>query len=102
MIIAGGMRAKLVLYPISNQTQTRRDHAPELGGGSQTWRWLRPAPPREDWNRLGQLDELLPYVEGVFHLPLRRSRRGYPCHGEHVYEYPMCDRDPLRAGPSVA
>jgi 2-polyprenyl-6-methoxyphenol hydroxylase-like FAD-dependent oxidoreductase len=60
----------------------------KLGDGS--------APParREDWKRLGQLDELLPYVEGVFQLPtidLVEIIRSTP----EIYEYPMCDRDPL-------
>ena len=68
MIIAGGMQAKLVLYPISNQTSTPGTTllnwavAAKLGDGSA------PPPRREDWSRLGRLDELLPYVEGVFQL----------------------------------
>jgi 2-polyprenyl-6-methoxyphenol hydroxylase-like FAD-dependent oxidoreductase len=53
-----------------------------------------PPPRREDWNRPGRLDDLLPHVEGVFQLPgidpvavIRATA--------NVYEYPMCDRDPL-------
>lgn len=94
MLIAGGMQAKLVLYPISNQTSTPGTNllnwavAVQLGDGSE------PPPRREDWNRRGQLDELLPYVEGVFHLdvvdPIEVIRAT-----EAIYEYPMCDRDPL-------
>jgi 2-polyprenyl-6-methoxyphenol hydroxylase-like FAD-dependent oxidoreductase len=94
MIIAGGMQAKLVLYPISTQTSTAGTTllnwavAAKLGDGSA------PPPRREDWNRLGQLDELLPHVERVFHLPTIDSVeviRATPA----FYEYPMCDRDPL-------
>ncbi|MGH8071903.1 MAG: FAD-dependent monooxygenase [Candidatus Entotheonellia bacterium] len=62
--------------------------AVKLGDGSA------PPPRREDWNRLGQLDELLPHVEGVFHLPTVDAAaviRTTPA----CYEYPMCDRDPL-------
>ena len=94
MIIAGGMKAKLVLYPISHQTRKPGTNllnwavAVKLGDGSA------PPPQRENWNRLGRLDELLPYVAGVFQLPsvdpvevIRAT--------EEVYEYPMCDRDPL-------
>jgi 2-polyprenyl-6-methoxyphenol hydroxylase-like FAD-dependent oxidoreductase len=94
MLIAGGMQAKLVLYPISNQTRMPSTNllnwavTAKLGDGSA------PPPRREDWNRLGQLDELLPHVEGVFHLhaidPVAAIRAT-----EAVYEYPMCDRHPL-------
>jgi 2-polyprenyl-6-methoxyphenol hydroxylase-like FAD-dependent oxidoreductase len=60
----------------------------KLGDGSA------PPPRREDWNRLGRLDELLPHVEGVFQLstidPVEIIRTT-----EAIYEYPMCDRDPL-------
>jgi 2-polyprenyl-6-methoxyphenol hydroxylase-like FAD-dependent oxidoreductase len=62
--------------------------AAKLGDGTV------PPPRREDWNRLGRRDELLPHVEGVFHLdivdPVEVIRAT-----EAVYEYPMCDRDPL-------
>jgi 2-polyprenyl-6-methoxyphenol hydroxylase-like FAD-dependent oxidoreductase len=94
MLIAGGMQAKLVLYPISNQTSKPGTNllnwavTAKLGDGSA------PPPRREDWNRLSRLDELLPHVEGVFRLDpvdlvavIRAT--------EAVYEYPMCDRDPL-------
>jgi 2-polyprenyl-6-methoxyphenol hydroxylase-like FAD-dependent oxidoreductase len=94
MLIAGGMQAKLVLYPISPQTSTPGTNllnwavTAKLGDGSQ------PPPRREDWNRFGRLDELLPHVEGVFRLdtldPVEVIRAT-----EAVYEYPMCDRDPL-------
>jgi 2-polyprenyl-6-methoxyphenol hydroxylase-like FAD-dependent oxidoreductase len=94
MLIAGGMQAKLVLYPISNQTSTPGTTllnwavAAKLGDGST------PPPRREDWSRLGQLDGLLPHVEGVFQLatvdPVEIIRAT-----PEFYEYPMCDRDPL-------
>lgn len=94
MLIAGGMQAKLVLYPISNQTRTPGTTllnwavAARLGDGSE------PPPQREDWNRHGQLDELMPHVDGVFHLPLVDSVHVIRA-TEVFYEYPMCDRDPL-------
>ena len=94
MIIAGGMQAKLVLYPISNQTSTPGTNllnwavTAKLGDGSA------PPPRREDWNRLGRLDELLPHVEGVFHLPTVDPVEVIRATAE-FYEYPMCDRDPL-------
>ena len=94
MIIAGGMRAKLVLYPISNQAHEPGTNllnwavAVKLGDGSA------PPPRREDWSRPGQLVELLPHVEGVFQLPAVdpvNIIRSTP----EFFEYPMCDRDPL-------
>lgn len=94
MIIAGGMAAKFVFYPISNETSAPETQllnwavAVKLGDGSA-------APPnREDWNRTGSLDDLLPHVEGLFQIDafdpvgLIRSTSEF-------YEYPMCDRDPL-------
>jgi 5-methylphenazine-1-carboxylate 1-monooxygenase len=94
MIVAGGMGTKLVLYPISNDTSTP---------GTTLLNWVvcatigdpsGPPPRREDWSRIGQLDEVLPHVEGAFRLPavdpveVVRSTEAF-------YEYPMCDRDPL-------
>jgi 2-polyprenyl-6-methoxyphenol hydroxylase-like FAD-dependent oxidoreductase len=94
LLIAGGMQAKLVLYPIAPQTTTPGTNllnwavTAKLGDGSE------PPPRREDWNRLSRLDEILPHVEGVFHLhsidPVDVIRATAAC-----YEYPMCDRDPL-------
>lgn len=94
MLIAGGMQAKLVLYPISNQTSTPGTNLVywgvlvKLGDGSA------PPPRREDWKRLGQLDELLPHVEGIFQLPTVDTVEIIRTTPE-FYEYPMCDRDPL-------
>ena len=94
MIIAGGMRAKLVLYPIHDDpaldglTLMNWAVAAKTGDGSA------PPPRREDWSRPGRLDELLPFVEGTFkvreldHVALIRQTPEF-------YEYPMCDRDPL-------
>jgi 2-polyprenyl-6-methoxyphenol hydroxylase-like FAD-dependent oxidoreductase len=91
MIISGGMKAKLVLYPIAN----------EEGGVLHNWAvaakisdGATPPPRREDWSRSGRLDELLPNVESVFRLPIVNPVdiiRATP----EFYEYPMCDRDPL-------
>lgn len=94
MIIAGGMKAKLVLYPIYYDAAKPDEPllnwavAARLGDGS------KPPPRKEDWSRPGRLDELLPFVEGTFHI-------GEVDHVELIkatpefYEYPMCDRDPL-------
>ena len=91
MIIAGGMAAKLVLYPI----------APEPDGGILlNWAVMArvaeggTAPPRrEDWSRPGQLEELMPRVAG-FLMPgidVAAIVHATP----EFYEYPVCDRDPV-------
>ena len=95
MIVAGSMTGKFVLYPISNETSRP---------GTQLINWMvakklsdgvAPPPRREDWNRQGDLDELLGHVRGVFHLDMfdvEALIRATP----EFYEYPMCDRDPLK------
>ncbi len=95
MIIAGDMQEKLVLYPIARAQAGRRltnwvvcirKNTTEDGSGGF-------APPRQDWNRLGELDDILPTVRR-FSLPqldVEALVRATP----EYFEYPMCDRDPL-------
>ncbi|MGL5114130.1 MAG: flavin-dependent oxidoreductase [Beijerinckiaceae bacterium] len=91
MIIAGGMAAKLVLYPIG----------PGRTAESRLTNWVvtarlgdQPHPPgKESWSRRGRLDEVLPYarrfdIPGFDVISLIRAT-------ESFYEYPMCDREPL-------
>jgi 2-polyprenyl-6-methoxyphenol hydroxylase-like FAD-dependent oxidoreductase len=91
MIVGGGFNNKLVLYPI----------APG-GGDKQLINWVvtyrmgdgsDPPPRREDWNRHGTLEELMPHVHrfSTPHVDLARLVKGAPA----FYEYPMADRDPL-------
>jgi len=95
MIIAGGMNSKLVLYPISTE-----GCAP--GTNLLNWAVLSKIgdnntlpPRREDWNRIGELGDVLPYVQGVFTHdvidPVDVIRVS-----DAIYEYPMCDRNPLQ------
>lgn len=94
MIVAGGMRRKLVLYPIA--------HDPARPGEALT-NWVvcaklgdaeTPLPAREDWSRRAAPEEALEMAEGALHvdevdLPaLIRAT-------EEIFVYPMCDRDPL-------
>jgi 2-polyprenyl-6-methoxyphenol hydroxylase-like FAD-dependent oxidoreductase len=92
MIVGGGFDNKLVLYPI----------APGKKAGTQLINWVvtyrmgdgsSPPPRREDWNRRGELDELMPHVKRFRtpHVNLTRLVKGAP----GFYEYPMADRDPL-------
>ena len=91
MVIAGGMAAKFVLYPI----------APGKRPDTRLTNWVvnvrvsdTPHPPgKESWSRKGRLDEVLPYarrfeVPGFDLVSLIKSTEAF-------YEYPMCDRDPL-------
>jgi 2-polyprenyl-6-methoxyphenol hydroxylase-like FAD-dependent oxidoreductase len=92
MIIAGGFTNKLVLYPI----------APASADGRQLTNWVvthrmgdgtAPPPRREDWNRAGALDEVLPHAAqfGVRAVDVERLIAATPA----FYEYPMADRDPV-------
>ncbi len=94
MIIAGGMNAKFVCYPIFNDP-----HAPgttlinwavvaRIGDGST------PPPRREDWSRLGNREELMEHVDGVFTLDVVDPVAIINSTVD-FYEYPMCDRDPV-------
>lgn len=91
MIIAGGMGAKFVLYPI----------APGERQDTRLTNWVvnvkvsdTPHPPgKESWSRRGRLDEMLPFakrfaVPGFDLVSLIKNTDAF-------YEYPMCDRDPL-------
>lgn len=92
MAIAGDMAEKLVLYPIAagSSPGTRLTNwvvCVRKGDGSA------PPPRREDWSRLGKLDEVLPHLRR-FRLPfldVEAMVRATP----EFFEYPMCDRDPL-------
>jgi 5-methylphenazine-1-carboxylate 1-monooxygenase len=92
MIIAGGMEAKCVLYPIAEgQRETTRltnwAIAVKLGDGSA------PPPRREDWSRRGRLEDLMPHVQrfSVGEVDVKALIMATP----EFWEYPMCDRDPL-------
>ncbi|PSC05505.1 flavin-dependent oxidoreductase [Alsobacter soli] len=91
MIIAGGMQAKLVLYPIG------RGERPD----TRLTNWVvnvrlgdpdRP-PPKETWSTQGRLEDVLPFAR-------RFTVPGVDVEGlvkatPQFWEYPMCDRDPL-------
>jgi len=92
MIIAGGMAAKLVVYPIAegsreNKRLTNWAVVAKIGDGS--------APPsrKEDWSRLGRMEDLSPHLRRfeIGQLDARGMIEATP----EFWEYPMCDRDPL-------
>ena len=96
MVIAGGMDAKLVLYPIADDGHADGKVLMNWAVAAKLGDALTPMPRREDWNREGKLEELLPFVEDTFHLdvldPVALIRETGT-----FYEYPMCDRDPVEA-----
>jgi 5-methylphenazine-1-carboxylate 1-monooxygenase len=94
MIIAGGMAAKVVVYPIAEGTGDE----PRLTNWAVMARTGAEgtAPPRrEDWSRPGRLDEVLPHVRrfAIGEVDVAALIESTPV----FWEYPVCDRDPLPA-----
>jgi 2-polyprenyl-6-methoxyphenol hydroxylase-like FAD-dependent oxidoreductase len=92
MIIAGGLSAKFVIYPIAEGSRPDRrltnwSVLGRIGDGSA------PPPGKEDWSRVGQLADLMPHARRfrIPHLDAQRMIESTP----EFWEYPMCDRDPL-------
>ena len=93
MVIAGGMQAKFVFYPI---------HADPASSGTRLTNWAVLArtgtggepPQRQDWNRPGRPGDLEPMVRDHFRLDFVDPLALIHASGT-FYEYPMCDRDPL-------
>jgi 2-polyprenyl-6-methoxyphenol hydroxylase-like FAD-dependent oxidoreductase len=92
MVIAGGMQAKVVVYPIARGANpdlrlTNWTVNVRLGDGSA------PLPRREDWSRPGMRSELMNHVQR-FSIPYL-DVNGLLDATREFWEYPMCDRDPL-------
>jgi 2-polyprenyl-6-methoxyphenol hydroxylase-like FAD-dependent oxidoreductase len=92
MIIAGGLNAKAVVYPIAEGSSpaTRLTNwavMVRIGDGTT------PPPRKEDWSRLGKPEELMPHVAG-FAIPQVDFAALVRATAE-FWEYPCCDRDPL-------
>ena len=92
MYIAGGMSAKIALYPIApgltpNTCLTNWAIVSRIADGQIT-----PAPV-DSWSRVGRMDEVIPLAKR-FNVPdvdVEALVRATPV----CWEYPMCDRDPL-------
>jgi 5-methylphenazine-1-carboxylate 1-monooxygenase len=91
MVIAGGMAAKLVIYPIAEGSGPNH----RLTNWAVLVKIAEPGvPPRkEDWSRLGRLEELMPHVQR-FRIPYVDAKALIEASPE-FWEYPLCDRDPL-------
>jgi len=92
MIIAGGMAAKVVLYPIGagaaeDRRLTNWAVMAKTGVGGT-------APPRrEDWSRPGNVEDVLPRVRpfAIGEVDVRSLIQSTP----RFWEYPVCDREPI-------
>ena len=94
MMIAGGLEAKFVLYPIGagsapDRRLTNWAVVARVADGST------PPPRREDWSRPGRWEDLGPHLKR-FRIPYCDVTHLIEATGE-FWEYPMCDRDPLAA-----
>ena len=92
MIVAGGLHAKVVVYPIAEGVTpgnrlTNWAVLVKIGEGGSL------PPRREDWSRAGKRDELMPHVArfNVPHIDVAALITATP----EFWEYPCCDRDPL-------
>ncbi len=92
MVVAGGLEAKVVVYPIA-EGATPGTRLTNWGVISRVGEPNSIPPRREDWSRPGRWDDLGPRIAG-FRIPqvdAAALMRDTPV----FWEYPMCDRDPL-------
>jgi 2-polyprenyl-6-methoxyphenol hydroxylase-like FAD-dependent oxidoreductase len=91
MVIAGGMTAKIVVYPIGEGARADRPLT--------NWAALVKVseggvpPDKADWSRPGKFEDLMPHVQR-FHIPFVDAKALIEATPE-FWEFPMCDRDPL-------
>ena len=92
MVIAGDGTAKLVLYPIG----------PGAAPGTRLTNWViyarvsepgAPLPVRESWSQRGRYEDFRHLAERL-HLPFIDTEAMIRATAD-IFEYPMCDRDPL-------
>ena len=92
MVVAGGLAAKLVIYPIAEGSRpdkrlTNWAVVGRVGDPSM------PIPHKNDWSRPGRFEDLMPRVQR-FRIPYVNAQALIEATNE-FWEYPMCDRDPL-------
>lgn len=93
-MIAGGNDAKFVLYPIHADPARPEVRLTNWAVMARIADGTQPPPRKEDWNRPGEVDEVLPFVRDRFRLGFIDPARLIAA-TETVYEFPCCDRDPL-------
>jgi 5-methylphenazine-1-carboxylate 1-monooxygenase len=92
MMIAGGLEAKFVLYPIAAGSAPDR-RLTNWAVVARVSDGATPPPRKEDWSRPGRWDDLGPHLKR-FRIPYCDVTHLIEATGE-FWEYPMCDRDPL-------
>jgi 2-polyprenyl-6-methoxyphenol hydroxylase-like FAD-dependent oxidoreductase len=92
MVIAGGMAAKCVVYPIAEGARPDR-RLTNWAVAAKIADDAAPIPHKEDWSRVGRMEDLTPHVHR-FRIPYVNVQRLIEATSE-FWEYPMCDRDPL-------
>jgi 2-polyprenyl-6-methoxyphenol hydroxylase-like FAD-dependent oxidoreductase len=92
MLIAADSMAKLTVYPIAEGSSARTRLTNWVMNGKVASGAFPPSR-REDWARLGKLEEVLPFAKRLRlpFLDVEALIRATP----QFFEYPECDRDPL-------
>ena len=91
MVVAGGLSAKFVAYPIGEGSRpdkrlTNWAVVAKVGDAAAP-------PPKDDWSKPGRFEDLMPHVQR-FRIPYVDAKALIEATPE-FWEYPMCDRDPL-------
>jgi 5-methylphenazine-1-carboxylate 1-monooxygenase len=94
MVIAGGMAAKFVFYPIHHDPALPDRRLTNWAVMARVAETSGALPRREDWNRAGEWSEVEPFVRDRFRLDFVDPLALIQASGT-FYEYPLCDRDPL-------
>ena len=94
MVIAGGMAAKFVFYPIHFNPAFPTRRLTNWAVMARTADASGTPPRREDWNRPGEWTEVEQFVRDRFRLDFVDPLALIAASGT-FYEYPLCDRDPL-------
>ena len=94
MVISGGMGQKFVFYPIHADPAVPQRRLTNWAVMARVGDSSGLPPRREDWNREGRLEDVEPFVRDRFRLEFVDPMALIRASGT-VYEYPMCDRDPL-------
>ncbi len=92
MVVAGGLLAKLVIYPIAEGSRPDRRLTNWAVVGRVT-DGPKAAPHKQDWSRPGRFEDVMPHLQR-FRIPYVDARALIEATSE-FWEYPMCDRDPL-------
>jgi 2-polyprenyl-6-methoxyphenol hydroxylase-like FAD-dependent oxidoreductase len=92
MVVAGGLAAKLVIYPIAEGSRADK-RLTNWAVVSRVGDPSMPIPQKQDWSRPGRFEDLMPHLRR-FRIPYVDAKALIEATSE-FWEYPMCDRDPL-------